>query len=91
MEELVAKMLSENPGPLQQDPQNHNRLVGRPTIDQVVAEFSDIRRNLSSWQLRSRVTPDYENGMVGFVKSAFHWANQLRLMVTNIPAIPSLP
>ncbi|KAJ7282671.1 hypothetical protein C8J57DRAFT_1055586, partial [Mycena rebaudengoi] len=56
----------------------------------VVAEFSDIRRKLSSWQLRSRVTPDNENGMVGLFKSTIHWTNQIRFMVRNIATLLSL-
>ncbi|KAJ7141184.1 kinase-like domain-containing protein [Mycena epipterygia] len=76
MEPLVADMTHEDP-------------TKRPSMDDVVRRFSEIKVGLSQWKLRSRFAEAEENILVNIFKSTAHWANQLRLVARQIPAVPS--
>ncbi|KAJ6481282.1 kinase-like domain-containing protein [Mycena vitilis] len=73
MDDLVAEMIQEEP-------------AQRPTMDDVVRRFSEIKAGLSRWKLRSRFTSDSH---FGIVQSTVYWARQLYFMARRIPAIPS--
>ena len=45
----------------------------RPTMDEVVTQFSEIRLKLSSWKLRSRMARKYEIWPVTAWRSVRHW------------------
>ncbi|KAJ7902308.1 kinase-like domain-containing protein [Mycena leptocephala] len=72
MDELVTEMVQEDP-------------AKRPSMDDVVRRFSQIKAGLSGWKLRSRFT----DKNVGIVQSTVHWARQLYLMARRIPSIPT--
>jgi len=61
----------------------------RPTMEEVVAHFTDITKKLSSGKLRSRIAPTGERLVKGFFRSVAHWAQQLVFIARRIPAIPS--
>ncbi|KAJ6625289.1 hypothetical protein B0H10DRAFT_2315107 [Mycena sp. CBHHK59/15] len=76
MDTLVADMVHEDP-------------TKRPTMDEVVRRFSEIRAGLSDWKLRSRVASEGENSVFGIFRSARHWVRQLGFMSRRIAAIPT--
>ena len=45
----------------------------RPTMDEVVTRFSEIRGNLNTWKLRSCIVRKYEFWPVTARKSVGHW------------------
>ncbi|KAJ6476541.1 kinase-like domain-containing protein [Mycena vitilis] len=77
MDELVANMMQNDP-------------AKRPSMDEVVRRFSQIKAGLSSWKLRSRFTSEKTFG-VG--QSTIYWARQLYFMALfhgkRVPAIPT--
>jgi len=77
MKNLVADMTHDDP-------------KQRPTMDEVVARFADITKNLSSWKKRSRVADKNEPLFRSVIRSATHWAKQINLIVRRIPAIPAV-
>lgn len=78
MKPLVAEMIQPDP-------------AKRPTMDQVVSRFDDIRRGLSSRKLRSRVVDVDEDLFELVVRAASHWKRRIEFIVRRVPAIPSLP
>jgi len=78
IEDLVADMV-------QDDPQK------RPTMDEVVSRFDQIRNGLSSWKLRSRVVERDESRFLGFFRSIAHWTRGMGLIVRRIPSVPTVP
>ncbi|KAJ7282663.1 hypothetical protein C8J57DRAFT_1296008 [Mycena rebaudengoi] len=72
MEPLVKKMTLDNP-------------KERPTTDQVIEEFDQLVRKLSSWKLRSRVAKE---GELHIYHSVPHWLRRLRFVWGRVPAIP---
>ncbi|KAJ7658019.1 kinase-like domain-containing protein [Mycena rosella] len=77
LHKLVADMCNEDP-------------AQRPTIDDVVNRFSDIRTGLGQWKLRSRFTPTYKRpSVMEAIRSVRHWARQFYFMARQLPAIPS--
>ncbi|KAJ6502050.1 kinase-like domain-containing protein [Mycena sanguinolenta] len=58
----------------------------RPTMDEVVQQFDDIVRGLSSWKLRTRVVKRID--MFGCYYSIPHWLRRISFMVKRVPPIP---
>ncbi|KAH7889063.1 hypothetical protein F5I97DRAFT_785413 [Phlebopus sp. FC_14] len=64
----------------------------RPTIDEVVSRFDEIRRGLSSWELRSRIIDErdldvFERG----TRIVTHWIRRIGYVVRRVPPLPSPP
>ncbi|KDQ55756.1 hypothetical protein JAAARDRAFT_180569 [Jaapia argillacea MUCL 33604] len=75
MEPLVADMRQEDP-------------TKRPTIDEVLGRFAEIRRSLSGWKLRSRVVKNDDSSFVGFFRTLAHWRRRLWFILRRVPAVP---
>ena len=75
MEPLVTDMVQTDP-------------TKRPTIDEVVARFSEIRGKLSSWKLRSRIARKPELWLVTAWKSVGHWYRTVGYVLGRKAAIP---
>ncbi|KAJ7441729.1 hypothetical protein FB451DRAFT_1190916 [Mycena latifolia] len=77
MHELIADMCQEDP-------------AKRPTMDEVVKRFSEIKVGLSMLKLRSRFVQTYERpSAMEAIRSTMHWARQWTYMMRFKPAIPS--
>ncbi|KAJ7162501.1 hypothetical protein C8R46DRAFT_1164465 [Mycena filopes] len=74
MKPLVDSMVADDP-------------AQRPTIDEVIARFKDIKAGLSSWKLRSRVVKDDDFPFPLF-RSIGHWTRRVSSIARRIPAIP---
>lgn len=61
----------------------------RPTMDEVVKRFADIRRRLSRWTLRSRLYTKDENRRVRMYRSTRHVFRTIGYLATFRSAIPS--
>jgi hypothetical protein len=59
----------------------------RPTSDEVVARFADIRKGLSSWKLRSRVIGKREFSLLPH-RIVGHWYRRIRSITMGVPAVP---
>jgi hypothetical protein len=75
MKPLVYDMVQDDP-------------TKRPTMDEVVARFEVIRKNLSSWKLRSRVVDRTDSFTGGVVRSVKHWKRRIRYIAKGVPPIP---
>ncbi|KAH9987573.1 hypothetical protein BJV77DRAFT_1152165 [Russula vinacea] len=75
MEPLVTDMV-------QNDPTN------RPTMDEVVTRFSEIKGKLSTWKLRSRIARKNELWPVTAWKSVGHWYRTVGYILGRKAAIP---
>ncbi|KAJ7261894.1 kinase-like domain-containing protein [Mycena rebaudengoi] len=76
MKPLVADMVADDP-------------TKRPTIDEVVTRFDEIRRALSTWKLRSRVRQRNEIAIAAFfVREIPHWSRRLRYILSGISPVP---
>ena len=60
----------------------------RPTMDEVVTRFSEIRGKLSTWKLRSRIARRYELWPVTVWKSVGHWRRTVGYVLGRKAAIP---
>ena len=78
MKPLIASMIQQEPDK-------------RPKIDEVVAQFDDIRRALSRRKLRSRVVDVNEDLFERVVRTASHWKRRIGFVARGVPAIPSPP
>lgn len=78
MRPLVADMIQSDPSK-------------RPTMDEVVARFNDIRRSLSRWKLRSRVIDHEEDVIEKLIHTTSHWRRRIWFVVRGVPAIPKSP
>jgi hypothetical protein len=74
MEALVTDMVQEDPGM-------------RPNMDDVVARFSEIKKKLRTWKLRSRIAQKNEIWLVAAWRSVGHWCRTVGY-VANKAAIP---
>ncbi|KAH9971414.1 kinase-like domain-containing protein [Lactifluus volemus] len=72
---LIADMVQEDP-------------TKRPTMDEVVARFADIRSKLSTWKLRSRVARKNEIWPVAVSRTASHWYRTVAYVLTHKAPIP---
>ena len=75
MEPLVTDMVQTDP-------------TKRPKMDEVVTRFSEIRGNLSSWKLRSRIARKNELWPVTAWKSVGHWCRTVGYVLGRKAAIP---
>ena len=75
MEPLVAEMVQTDP-------------TKRPTMDEVVTRFSEIRGKLSAWKLRSRIARKNELWPVTAWKSVSHWCRTVGYVLGRKAAIP---
>ena len=75
MEPLVMDMVQTDP-------------TMRPTMDQVVTRFSEIRGKLSSLKLRSRIARKKELWPVTIWKSVSHWCRTVGYVIGRKAAIP---
>ncbi|KAI0265981.1 hypothetical protein BC834DRAFT_824509 [Gloeopeniophorella convolvens] len=60
----------------------------RPTMDEVVARFETIKKKLSSWKLRSRMTLEDEFWMDLWWRRVRHWCRTVGYVCTLKSAIP---
>ena len=75
MEPLATDMVQNDP-------------TKRPTMDEVVTRFSEIRGKLGSWKLRSRMARKYELWPVAAWRSVRHWYWTVGYVVGRKAAIP---
>ncbi|KAJ7138498.1 hypothetical protein C8R43DRAFT_1019321 [Mycena crocata] len=73
MRPLVSDMTAEDP-------------VKRPTIDEVVERFAEIRKGLSCWKLRSRVVKAKDFPLP--LRIFKHWYLRVGYILRRVPAIP---
>ncbi|KAJ6507312.1 kinase-like domain-containing protein, partial [Mycena vitilis] len=59
----------------------------RPTMDQVVTRFENIKADLSSWKLRSRVVEEKES-LFSIHLIVGHWLRRVGYILRRRPAIP---
>lgn len=76
MQPLVADMVQDDPDK-------------RPTIDEVVERFDNIRASLSAWKLRSRIVHRKDSNIAGFFRTIRHAYMTILNVVTRTPAIPT--
>ena len=60
----------------------------RPTMEEVVTQFSEIRGKLSAWKLRSRIARKNELWRVTAWKSASRWCRTVGYVLGRKAAIP---
>ena len=75
MQPLVTDMVQNDPNK-------------RPTMDEVVTRFSEIRTKLSTWKLRSRIPRKYELWPVTAWRSVSHWYCTIGYILGRKAAIP---
>ncbi|TFK37971.1 kinase-like domain-containing protein, partial [Crucibulum laeve] len=75
MDPLIADMTREDP-------------KDRPTMEQVVKRFEEIRGQLSGWKLRSRLVDADESPISGVFRSVVHWTKQVGLIGQRVQPIP---
>ena len=75
MEPLVAELVQTDP-------------TKRPTMDEVVTRFSEIRGKISSWKLRSRIARKNELWPLTVWKSVGHWYCTVGYVLGRKRAIP---
>lgn len=78
MRPLVADMAQRDPSK-------------RPTMDEVVARFDEIRRGLSRWKLRSRVIDHEEDMIERLIYTTSHWRRRIWFVIRGVQAIPKPP
>ncbi|EKM54751.1 uncharacterized protein PHACADRAFT_96349 [Phanerochaete carnosa HHB-10118-sp] len=61
----------------------------RPTIDEVVSRFEELRKLLTSWQLRSRLVPLSETGFQRFTRSSAHLVRTAGYCLMRRSALPT--
>ncbi|KAH7920628.1 hypothetical protein BV22DRAFT_1097836 [Leucogyrophana mollusca] len=76
MEPLITDMVRDDPNK-------------RPTMDEVVSRFDEIRKGLGNWKLRSRVVDKEEGAVSGLFRGAGHWARRVKFIAGGVPAIPA--
>ncbi|EGO00136.1 hypothetical protein SERLA73DRAFT_72874 [Serpula lacrymans var. lacrymans S7.3] len=62
--------------------------VKRPTMDEVVARFNEILKELSSWKLRSRVIYKEDSNIESLYYGVVHWTRRISYIVRRVSAIP---
>ncbi|KAF8471469.1 kinase-like domain-containing protein [Russula ochroleuca] len=75
MKPLVADMVQEDP-------------MKRPTMDEVVNRFTEIKNKLSTWKLRSRMARNSEIWPVTAWRTVSHWYRTAGYVVTRKSALP---
>ncbi|KIK55697.1 hypothetical protein GYMLUDRAFT_47653 [Collybiopsis luxurians FD-317 M1] len=72
---LVSEMTHDNP-------------KKRPNMDQVVSRFAELRKSLSWWKLRLRVSDRNEHLFFRILFTPTHYIRQTSYIIRRIPAIP---
>ena len=75
MQPLITDMVQEDP-------------AKRPTMDEVVARFAEIRSKLSTWKLRSRLARNIEIWPVAAWRSLAHWYRTIGYVLARKAPIP---
>ena len=75
MEPLVAEMVQTD-------------LTKRPTTDEMITRFSEIRGKLSAWKLRSQIARKNELWPVTAWKPVSHWCRTVGYVLGRKAAIP---
>jgi hypothetical protein len=60
----------------------------RPTMDQVVTRFAEIKGKLSTWKLRSRMARNNEVWPLASWRAFRHWRRTVAYVFTRKAAIP---
>ncbi len=60
----------------------------RPTMEEVVSRFSEIKSQLSTWKLRSRMARNNEIWPVTAWRTVSHWYRTVGYVITCKPALP---
>ncbi|EGN92763.1 hypothetical protein SERLA73DRAFT_190610 [Serpula lacrymans var. lacrymans S7.3] len=60
----------------------------QPIMDEVVTRFDEILKQLSSWNLRSRVIYKEDGHIVGLYRGVTHWTRRIGYLVRRVSAIP---
>lgn len=60
----------------------------RPTMDEVVSRFSEIKNKLSMWKLRSRIARQNELWPVAAWRAVGHWYRTIGYVLGRKAAIP---
>ncbi|KAH7907466.1 hypothetical protein BJ138DRAFT_1129149 [Hygrophoropsis aurantiaca] len=76
IEPLISDMVHDDPGK-------------RPTIDEVVVRFDEIRKGLSGWKLRSRVVDNEEGTFSKLIRGTGHWTRRVKFVAGRTPAVPT--
>ncbi|KAJ3551171.1 hypothetical protein NM688_g4863 [Phlebia brevispora] len=63
----------------------------RPTMDEVMRRFEDVKRLISWWKLRSRLVNQDESGLSKVFRATGHAFRTIGHIATFRPAIPSIP
>ena len=72
---LIADMVQEDP-------------TKRPTMNEVVGRFSEIKKKLSTWKSRSRMVRKKEFWPFNVWRTIEHWLRTIDYVVGRKPAIP---
>jgi hypothetical protein len=75
MNALIADMVQEDP-------------TKRPTMDEVVSRFSEIKKKLSTWKLRSRLVRKKEIWPVKVWRTVGYWYRTIGYILGRKAAIP---
>jgi hypothetical protein len=76
MNDLVNDMVQDDP-------------AKRPSMDEVVRRFEDIRQRLSGYKLRSRVARRKDGTLKNIYRSVSHIGQLVRYSLSGLPAIPA--
>ena len=60
----------------------------RPTMDEVVTRFAEMRKKLSTWKLRSRMVRKNEIWLIAAWRTVSHWYRTVGYVLTRKAAIP---
>ena len=75
IESLIADMVQEDP-------------MKRPTMDEVVKRLAEIKSQLGTWKLRSRMARNNEIWPVTAWRAVSHWYRTIGYVATCRPALP---
>jgi hypothetical protein len=75
MEPLITEMVQDDP-------------LRRPVMGEVIARFLDLRKGISTWKLRSRISRKDEIWPVAAWKAVNHWTRTARYVLASRAAIP---
>ncbi|KAJ7140491.1 hypothetical protein C8R43DRAFT_892745 [Mycena crocata] len=66
----------------------HDEPTKRPTMDEVVERFENIRSGLSLGKLRSRALRDEDRPIIDFSHTLTYFGRRVRYVLSKVPAIP---
>jgi hypothetical protein len=75
MDVLITDMVQEDP-------------TKRPTMDEVVTRFSEIKNTLTTWKLRSRLVRKKEIFPLKVWRTVGHWYRTIGYVIGRKAAIP---